>query len=248
MWNTVGTEFISGITVWVLVLLGRVSRAVGAANVAALGTCLITGDEEGRAFVAGSSHTLTRLLVNQVLATSFAGSGKDDLLLIKSVRVVGNNGSVLLVGLDDGGTSFTAGNDFGLASLGRVAGALGTTGMLAARALLGGRKGRVALVTGSSYAHTDRLVNAENGVIGRSSLEFGNVDIKSVTLAEFLSTLLNQLTPCQLRNAFQAFIFGPGVGFLDLSRRSLASLGSLFRLSWGSWLRGTESRLTLRRH
>jgi hypothetical protein len=220
--HTVGTEFISRITVWVLVLLGRVSRTVGAANVAALGTCLVTGDEESRTFVAGSSHTLARLLMNQVLATGLTGSGEDDLLLIKSVRVVGNDGSVLLVGFDDGGTSFTAGNDLGLASLGRVAGTLSAASMLAARTLLGGRKGCVALVTGSSYAHTDRLVNAKNGIIGRPSLELRNVDIKPVTLAEFLSTLLNQLTPRQLGNAFQAFIFGLGVRFLDLRRRSLA--------------------------
>jgi hypothetical protein len=93
--HTVGTEFISRITVWVLVLLGWVSRAVSAANVATLRTCLVTGDKEGRTFVAGSSHTLTRLLVNQVLTTGLAGSGEDDLLLVKSVRVVGNDGSVL---------------------------------------------------------------------------------------------------------------------------------------------------------
>jgi hypothetical protein len=160
--------------------------------------------------------------VNQVLATGLARSGKNDLLLVKGVRVVGNDRSVLLVGLDDGGTSFTAGDDLGLASLRRVAGTLGATSMLAVGALLGGRKGCVALVTGSSYAHTDWLVNAENGVIGRSSLKFGNVDIKSVTLAEFLSTLLNQLTPRHLGNAFQAFIFGLGLRLLVLSYRSLA--------------------------
>jgi len=247
VWHTVGTEFITRITVWILLLLGRVSRAVGAANVAALRTCLVTRDEEGRAFVAGSSHTLTRLFVNQVLATGLARSGKNDLLLVKGVRVVGNDRSVLLVGLDDGGTSFTAGDDLGLASLRRVAGTLGATSMLAVGALLGGRKGCVALVTGSSYAHTDWLVNAENGVIGRSSLKFGNVDIKSVTLAEFLSTLLNQLTPRHLGNAFQAFIFGLGIRLLVLSYRSLARLRSLFRLGWSSWLRGTDSRLAFRR-
>lgn len=161
--------------------------------------------------------------MNQVLSTSLAGSSKDDFLLVKGIRIVRNNRGVLLVGFDDGGTSLTAGNDFGLASLGRVTGALGATSMLAAGTLLGGRKGGVALVTGSSDAHADRLVNTEDGVVGRSGLEFGNVDIKSITLAEFLGTLLNQLAPRHLGNALQAFMLGPSSRLLVLGHGSLAA-------------------------
>ena len=240
MWYTIGTKLISRITVWVFLLFGpnewlvrkliclsavnlRVARAVGAADVSALSTRLVTRNKEGRAFMASSSHTLTRLLVDQVLSAGLARSGEDNLLLIKSIRVVGDNRSVLLVGLDDGGTSLTAGNDLGLASLRRITGTLGATGMLAAGALLGGRERGVALVAGSSNAHTDRLVDAENSVVGRSSLKFGNIDIKSVTLTELFSTLLDQLTPRHLGNALQTFIFSLGIRLLALSGRSLAA-------------------------
>jgi hypothetical protein len=223
VWHTVGTELISRITVWIFLLFGRVARAVGAADVSALSTRLVTRNKEGRTFMAGSSHTLTRLLVDQVLSAGLARSGKDNLLLIKGIRVVGDDRSVLLVGLDDGGTSLTAGNDLGLASLRRITGTLGATGMLAVGALLGGRERGVALVAGSSNAHTDRLVDAENGVVGRSSLKFGNIDIKSVTLTKLFSTLLNQLAPRHLGNTLQAFIFSLGIRLLALSNRSLAA-------------------------
>lgn len=56
-------------------------------------------------------------------------------------------------------------------------------------------------MAGSSYAHTDRLVNAENGVVGRSGLKFGNVDIKSIALTKLLSTLFDQLAPSEFGDA-----------------------------------------------
>lgn len=149
------TKFVSRITIWVFVLLGpaqlvsnyittrilglniRVSRAVRAADMAALLASLVTGNKQRRTLVASSAHPLAGLLMDQILSASLAGSGEDNLLLVKGVRVVGNNRGVLLVGLDDGGTSLAAGDNLGFGSLGRVTGTLGATGMLAVGALLG---------------------------------------------------------------------------------------------------------------
>lgn len=246
MWHTAWTEFISRITIWILLFLGRISRTVSAANVATLLTGFITRDKQSRTFMTGPSHALTRLLVDQVLATCLARASKDDLLLVKGVRVIGNNGGVLLVGLDDSGTSLTAGDNLGFASFGRVTGALGAAGMLAVGTLLGRRKGGVALVAGSSYAHTDRLVNAENSVVRRSGLKFGNVDIESVALTKLLSTLFDQLAPGEFGDALQAFIFSLGFQFLVLGSRRLTRLRSLLSLGWRGRVGGRESRLTLR--
>jgi hypothetical protein len=190
---------------------------------AALLTSLVAGDEQSRTFVTSSSHTLTRLLVNQVLASRLARPSENNLLFVKGVRVVRDDRGILLVGFDNGGTSLATGNDFGFASLGRVTGALGAASMLAAGALFGRRKGRVALVAGSSYTHTNRLVDAENGVVGGSSMKFGNFDVKSVTLAKFLSTLFDQLAPRHLGDTLQTFIFGLSFHFLNLGNRGLAA-------------------------
>lgn len=241
MWYTVWTKFITRITIWVLLLLGWVSRAVSTANMTALLTSLVAGYEQSRTFVTGSSHTLTRLLVNQVLASRLARPSENNLLFVKGVRVIRDDRGVLLIGFDNGGTSLATGNDFGFASLGRVTCALGAASMLAAGALLGRRKGSVALVAGSSYTHANRLVNAENSVVGGSSMKFGNIDVKSVTLAKFLSTLLYQLAPRHLGDTLQAFIFGLSFHFLNLGNRGLARLGSLINLGGSSRLGGGES-------
>lgn len=77
-------------------------------------------------------------------------------------------------------------------------------------------------MAGSSYTHANRLVNAENGIVGGSSMKFGNIDVKSVTLAEFLSTLLYQLAPRHLGDTLHAFIFVLSFHFLNLGNRGLA--------------------------
>lgn len=75
--------------------------------------------------------------MNQVLASRLARPSENNLLFVKGVRVVRDDRSVLLIGFDNGGTSLATGNDFGLASLGRVTGTFGAASMLAAGALLG---------------------------------------------------------------------------------------------------------------
>jgi len=238
------TKFVSRITIWIFVLLRRVSRAVRAADVATLLASLVTGNKQCRTLVASSAHPLTGLLMDQILSASLAGSGEDNLLLVKGVRVVGNNRGVLLVGLDDGGTSLAAGDNLGFGSLGRVTSTLGATGMLTVGALLGRGEGGIALVAGSANAHADGLIHTENGVVGRSSLKFRNLDIKSITLAQFLGALLNKLAPGQLGDALEAFVSSLGVGSLLLRGGGFTRLDRL-RLAGGSGLAGGHGGQTL---
>lgn len=177
---------------------------------------LVTGNIERLAFVASSSDSLTGLLVNKVLTTSLAGPGEDNLLIVKGVRVVGNNGGVLLVGLDNGSPSLAAGDDFGLGALGRVTGALGATGVLAVGAFLGGGEGRTALVAGSSDAHADGLIHTENSVVGGSGLQLGELDVEAVTLTQLLGALLEQLAASELGHTLHGLVLGAGFFSLGL--------------------------------
>lgn len=76
VWDRVGAELVAGIAEWVLILLRRISRAVCAADVAALAS-LVARSEERVAFVAGSSDTLSGLLVDEILATRLARSAQN---------------------------------------------------------------------------------------------------------------------------------------------------------------------------
>lgn len=152
----VRTKLVSRITIRILLLLGpmyivsnqlghvvnqqhhvRVSWTVSAADMSALVARLVAGKEKSLALVASPAHSLTRLLVNQVLTSGLAGSSENNLLFVAAVRVIGNDGSVLFVGLDDGSSSLAAGDNLRFGSLGRVASALGATGMLAVGTLPG---------------------------------------------------------------------------------------------------------------
>jgi hypothetical protein len=193
--------------------------------------CLVTGEEEGLAFVAGSSDALTGLLVNQILTTCLARPGKNNLLLLECVGVIGDDGRILLVGLDNGGSLLTAGDNLGLGALGRVSGALGATGMLAVGTFLGRSKGSIASVAGSSNAHADRLVHAKNGVVGRSRLQLGKLDVEAVTLTQLLGTLLKQLVAGKLGNALHALVLGASlIGLGDLGHGSRFAVSGL---AWG---------------
>lgn len=132
--------------------------------------------EHNLALVAGSSHTLSRFLVNEILTTRLAWPSEDDLLLLPAV--VGNDGSILLVRLDEGRSLLPADNLLGLGSLGGVAGALGAADVLAVGALFSGSEGSIAAMAGSAYTHADGLVHAENGIgCGRGSLPLGCLDL-----------------------------------------------------------------------
>lgn len=207
----VGTKLISRITIWVLVLLGWISRTVCAADVSALVTSLAAREEEGLALVAVPSHSLTGFLVDEILSSSLAGSSKNNLLFVKLIRVIGNDWGVLLVGLDDGGPPLATGDNLCFGSLGRVAGALCATGMLAVGALLGRGKGGAALVAGSSNTHADGFVHTKDSVVGGSSGELGKLDFQSISVTQLLGSFLQQLAPGQFGNTFESLIASPGL-------------------------------------
>lgn len=69
-------------------------------------------------------------------------------------------------------------------------------------------------MAGSSDAHTDRFVHAEDSVVGRSSGKFGKLDFESISLAQFLGPFLQQLAPGQLGNTFQVLIASSGLNGL----------------------------------
>ena len=194
--NTVGSKLVSRISKGVLVFLRpvhvvsycvsgngircvdvRVPGAISAADVAALLASLVTRSEESRALMASPSNSLTRLLVDQILTTRLASSGENNLLVLESIVVIGNNRGVLLVSLDDGSSPLAAGNNLGLGALGGITSALGATSVLAIGAFLGGGEGGIALMAGPANTHADGFVHAENGLVGRSRLPFRRLDI-----------------------------------------------------------------------
>jgi hypothetical protein len=143
----------------------RVSGTVSAADVTATTTSLRASDEHRLALVASSPHTLTGLAVNKVLSTSLAWSGKDQALL-RTIVPVRDDGSILLVGLDDRSTALPGGGKLGLCSLGWVTDTLGAANVLAVGALLGVGKGGAALVASTANAHPDRFVHAKDSLVG----------------------------------------------------------------------------------
>lgn len=222
------SKLVSRITIGVLVLLGRVSGTVCTTDMPTLAARLVTGEEESLAFVAGSSDTLAGLLVNQVLTTSLARSGKNNMLLLEWVVVVGNDGCILLIGLDDGGSPLTAGDNLGFSALGRITGTFGTTGVLAVGAFLSRGKGGAAFVAGSSNAHADGLIHAKNSVVGRATWKVRKLDFETIALAQLLGTLFKQLVAGKLGDALHALILDAslvGLGDLDYGGRFCLSAG-----------------------
>lgn len=187
----------------------RVSGTVGAAVVAALGACLAASGKERLALVAGSANPLSGLLVNEILSSSLAGALEDDVLgVLRIVRVVGDDGSVLLLGLEDGGALLPARDALGLGPLGRVADALGATDVLAGRALFGGGEGSVALVARSVNTHADGLLDAESGALGGDPLALLNLEAES--LAQLSGALLKQLGSGHLDDALEVLVLALG--------------------------------------
>lgn len=159
---------------------------------AALGACLAASSEERLALVASSPDPLARLLVNEILSSGLAGALEDNVFCILGVvRVVGNDGCVLLLSLENGGPLLPAGDALGLGSLGRVADALGATNVLAARALFGGSKGSIALVAGSVDAHANGLLDAESSALSRDPLAL--LDLETESLAQLPGALFEEL-------------------------------------------------------
>jgi hypothetical protein len=139
--------------------------------------------------VATSSDTLAWLLIDQVLTTGLAGSLEDNLLLVPGI--IGNDGGVLLVGLDDGSPPLTASDELFLGPLRGVAGALSTSGVFAISAFVAGGKVGVALVTGSADTHANWLVHTEDGVVTCGcGVPFRRAELETESLREVAGTLL----------------------------------------------------------
>lgn len=120
--------------------------------------------------VTGSSDTLARLLVNEVLTTSPARPLKHIVLLFPGV--IGNDGSVFLVGLGNSGSLLAAGDKLVLGTLRRITGAFGASQVLTIGTFFGSRECRIAPVACSSDAHANRFINTENGVVLGGILPF----------------------------------------------------------------------------
>lgn len=185
----------------------------------ALGAVLVAFDEECLTLVTRPSHSLAWLLVDEVLSARLAGSGEGDVLALPFV--VGYEGSVLLVGLDDGRSLLAAGNELGLGPLRGVAWALGAADVLAAGALLCGRKGGLAAVAGSTNAHADGLVHTENGLVGvrGNGVPVRGLDVEAIQLPEPLGAFLEHLRPVDLCDSRHCFISSSRLGSLCLGSR-----------------------------
>lgn len=179
----------------------------------ALFACLSSGCEERIALVAGSSDTLTGLLVDKILAPGLAWALKNNLFLDRGV--VGHYRGVLAVGLDLGSSPLTTSDDLGLGALWWVPRAFGTAAMVAVGAFLSGAKGSVAAMAGPSNAHSYGLIHAKDGVAGDSVLPFHGMNLQAKPLIQLLCPLFKQL---QLREAANA-----GHGLIESS--SLCSFG-----------------------
>lgn len=196
----------------------RIARTIRAAEVPAASASLTPTGEQGLALVAGPADSLARLPVDQILASSLGRLGQLEVGLVVNPPV-GGDGRVRgrLLGL--GGPALAASLLLLLTALGRVAGALLATDVLAVGAFLGYTKRGVAQMAVASDAHADRLLGAESGSLGRPP--FAGVDLEPESLAELLGTLLVELAPRHSGDALGDFGFGLG-GFTGAR---LASVG-----------------------
>lgn len=173
--------------------------------------------EQCLALMAGPPNTLAGFLMNQVLAASAPRPLEDDLLFFPGV--VGDDGCILLICLDNGGAALAAGDDLLFGSLGRVPGALGAAHVLAAWAFFGRGECRVTLVACPSYTHADRLVHAEDGVVEcRGGLPFRGLYLETKSFAQLLGALLQHLGLGELGDTLHGLVAGSGLGGLLLRR------------------------------
>ena len=142
--------------------------------------------EEGLTFVARTSHSLARLLVNEVRTARLAGLGQRRVLLAV-IAVVGDDGRVLLVGLDQGSTPLAAGNLLGLGALGRIALVLGRA---TAGAFLCGTEGGAAGSAGAMHTHADGFLDTESGTLGGVPLAL--LDLEAILSPSFLARSSNR--------------------------------------------------------
>lgn len=130
--------------------------------------------------------------MNEILPTGLAWPGQNQVLL-RTIVPVRDNGSILLVGLDDGSTTLTRGSKLGFGALGRVTDTLGAADVLAVRAFLGVSECGAALVASTANTHADRLIHAKNSLVRRGGLPLGGGELEPESFSELLSALLEEL-------------------------------------------------------
>ena len=172
----------------------RVARTVGATVVLATGAALLRSMEQRRALAASPAHSLTGLLVDQILTARLARPREGD-LLVRQVPV-GDDGGVLGALLLHGGPLLAALGPLGLGALGRAALAFLAAVVLAVGALLGEPEVVAAFVALAVNPHPDGLLDAQRMALGRMPLARRDLDAKP--LAELLGPLLEDLSPRDL--------------------------------------------------
>lgn len=245
--DAVGPEFVARVSEGIFVLFRRVSRAVSAANVTASLADFGPGNEQCVALVASPPDTLTRFLVDEILAARLAGAFEHKVLVLRAV--VGLDRRVLTVSLDLGSSPFSTSNDFGLGALRWVTRAFGATGVVAVGAFLASAKGSVAAVTGSANAHSNGLVHAQDSVVGDSLLPFHGLNLEAKPFIQLLGSLLEKLQLGELANSSQSLVrssrlsksrggiaaaarLRSNIGFRHLDRDRYGSDAALGSRSW----------------
>lgn len=157
--------------------------------------------------MAVPADTLTRLLVDQVLAVRLGRLGQLEVGFLVGTPVRHNGGvRGLLLGL--GGAALAAGLLLLLGPLGRVASALLAADVRAAGAFLGYAECGIAQVTVAAHAHADGLLGAESGALGGPPLAGG--DLEAEPLAKQLGALLEELAPGDPGDALGELVVGLG--------------------------------------
>lgn len=225
--DRVRSEFVAGVAVRILLLLGpvstvsnyrgrevrrrnlRVARTVRAADMTAARASLTAAGKQSVTLVAVPADTLARLLVDQVLAARLRRLRQLEVDLLVGTPI-GHDGRVrgLLLGL--GSASLTAGLLLLLGPLGRVASALLAPDVRAVGAFLGYAERDVAQVAVAPHAHADGLLGAESGALGGPPLAGG--DLEAEPFAEQLGALLEELAPGDPGDAIGELVVGLGGG------------------------------------
>lgn len=166
----------------------RITRALGAADMLAVGTLGRLADELGIALVAEPPHPLPRLSVHQVLAARH-GRQRDGRLDEFAV----DTGVVLGFGTDSGGDGMV-GPVLVVGSRGRMTGTLLAADVLAVDADLVGAKGGLAAVAATTDPHADGTIDPLDGHVG-GRLPFTGVESEAVFGEESTSPVLLNGTP-----------------------------------------------------
>lgn len=170
-------------------------------------TCFSPSSEKRLALVAGSSDTLARLLMDEILASRLAWACKDEFLVFGAV--VGLYRGVFAVGLDLGSSPLAAGNGLGLRELRWVTRAFGATIVVAVGAFLSSAKGSVAAMAGSSNAHSNGFVHAKYGIARDGVVPLHGLNLQAKSFVQLFGSLFKQLKLRELVDSGHVLIRSP---------------------------------------